>query len=502
MSKKVLILLISVFFCSAVVSAQEVQKSEHHQRAEAEDASGHIGTARYEYIRAFEDYANKGQMQQSVECGVKATSLYYKRDSYYKEGFELLQRIEQTILSKRLPAAQTAALQYLVSKERMQMYVKLNKKDKANAQLDIMESRANASEDAAVKSDMLYNKVICYYNFGQTAKGDEAFKEMAAQLTAQQEYDKVDEAYQTLIDNGRRSNSGKLVDKAYKSYIVWKDSVSALKVAAEIDGLKKQIADGKAQIAERDSSLASRGRVNWVLGILAAILAAVLVLGALTLMRFILLTRKQKETIDMLNENNALKAKFISNISAQLEPTLQKLDSRQPEVKALQDFSSHIQTLSQLDTMPQTAVELEEVQISHFFEELMSQVRDKAKSGVTLAVNAPNLSAKINKEYVSHILLHLLNNATVYTPEGGKITLDYKKRGAHKQQFVVTNTGSNIPEEKREDVFKPFLEVKDLTTGDGLGLPICKQMALKMNGDLSVDPEYTKGTRFLLDLTA
>ena len=43
--------------------------------------------------------------------------------------------------------------------------------------------------------------------------------------------------------------------------------------------------------------------------------------------------------------------------------------------------------------------------------------------------------------------------------------MDFKKRGAHKFQFIVSNTGPVIPEEKREDVFKPFLEVKDLTTG-------------------------------------
>jgi signal transduction histidine kinase len=64
----------------------------------------------------------------------------------------------------------------------------------------------------------------------------------------------------------------------------------------------------------------------------------------------------------------------------------------------------------------------------------------------------------------------------------------------------VANTGEPIPEEKREDVFKPFLEIKDLTEGDGLGLPICKQMALKIKGDLEIDPKFTKGTRFILDL--
>ena len=67
-------------------------------------------------------------------------------------------------------------------------------------------------------------------------------------------------------------------------------------------------------------------------------------------------------------------------------------------------------------------------------------------------------------------------------------------------QFLVTDTGCGIPEEKQESVFKPFSEIKDLTTGDGLGLPICSLMAEKMNGTLSIDREFKHGTRFILEI--
>ena len=217
-------------------------------------------------------------------------------------------------------------------------------------------------------------------------------------------------------------------------------------------------------------------------------------------MRYILLTRKQKKTIRLANESNALKAKFISNMSAQLTPTLKKLDSRIPEVKALQEFSDHVQTLSELENGENTEVELKDTQIPQFCESLMNQIRSKAKNGITLTVNTPNMRANINKEYVSHILLHLLSNAVEYTPAGGSVCLEFKKRGPHSYQFLVSDTGQGIPEDKHEDVFKPFREIRDLTTGDGLGLPICKLMAQKMKGELDIDPKYTKGTRFVLDL--
>ncbi len=498
MNTKFFSLLLSLLFCCAVAHAQEAQKSALQQRAEADNEKGDIASARFHFIRAFEDYAGKGQIRQGVECGTKATALYYK-ENYYKEAFDLLQRIEQAIQSKEQDGSKKAALKYLTVKERLEMYIRMRRSASALDQINAMEVLANAAGDESVKNDLLYNKAIYYYTFGQNAQGNAVFKEMADKLTASKEYDKVDQVYQTLIANGRKAGNANLVAQSYSSYLAWKDSANALKHADEIGALKKQIADNEAAISEKDSSLTSRQLIIIGLCILAAALAAALAIGAVVLLRFIALTRKQKKTIRQANENNALKAKFISNISAQLDPTLQKLDSRAPEVKALMDFSKHIQTLSELENTA-GEVELEETQVQQFCESLADKVRDKVKSGVTLTVNAPSMSAMINQDYVSHILLHLLNNAAEYTPEGGKIWLDYKKRGAHVHQFLVSDTGEGIPEEKREEIFKPFREIRDLTTGDGLGLPICKQMAINMNGDLDIDPEFTKGTRFVLNL--
>ena len=182
--------------------------------------------------------------------------------------------------------------------------------------------------------------------------------------------------------------------------------------------------------------------------------------------------------------------------------TLKKLNPAQPEVKAMQDFSNHIQTLSALENIDGGTLELEDTPILPFCEELVAQVRDQLKTGVNLKADAPKINAPIYKPYVSHILRHLLRNAAIYTPEGGSIWLDFKKRGPHTYQFLVSDTGCGIPEEKQEDVFKPFLEIHDLTMGDGLGLPICRQMAVNMKGDLTIDPSFTKGTRFILELHA
>ena len=483
MNRKFFILLLSVFVCCGFVNAQEASNS------------------RSSYIQAFKDYASKGETRKSVESGVKATSLYYK-DNLYHEAFELLHSIEATIAGSKLDAAGKAGLYYLTTKERLQMYMKMRRVESAKEQLARLETLATQSGDDAVKNDLLYNKTIYYYTFGLNEKGNAVFQEMAAKLTASKDYDKVDEAYKTLIANGKRSNNASLVAQSYGNYIAWKDSADALKHADEMAALKKQIADHEATIADKDSSLTARWATIIGLIILAVALAAGLVAVVMVLLRYMLLTRKQKKTIKLANESNALKAKFISNIAGQLEPTFKKLDSRVPEVKALLDFSSHIQTLSELENKDASEVELEETPIQQFSEELVEHIKDKVRKDVTLSVNVPKMSVSINKEYVAHILQHLLNNAAEYTPEGGTIRMDFKKRSPHAYQYMVSNTGPVIEEEQQEEIFKPFREVRDLTTGDGLGLPICKQMALKMNGDLEIDNSFTKGVRFLLDLHA
>lgn len=101
---------------------------------------------------------------------------------------------------------------------------------------------------------------------------------------------------------------------------------------------------------------------------------------------------------------------------------------------------------------------------------------------------------------VTKILTHLLDNAARYTPEGGRITLAYRKRGANSHQFVVTDSGPGIPASEREGLFKAFSSAHDINDGDRLGLPICALRAEKMGGTLTIDPEVTKGSSFILSI--
>ena len=174
-----------------MVCAQEVEKSDFHKRAEAADSKEHVADARSLYIHAFNDYYKRGQMRQGIGCATKAASLYYSKENLYKEAFDLLHKADDAINSSRnVSQADKAAMHYLVTKERLNMYIKLRKGNSAKDQLNIMESQASQSGDENLKNDLLYTKAIYYYTFGMNAQGNAVFKEMANKLTASKDYDK------------------------------------------------------------------------------------------------------------------------------------------------------------------------------------------------------------------------------------------------------------------------------------------------------------------------
>lgn len=481
--------------------AQE-RGNDFEKQARASLSQKNYIRARYLFLQAYNAFAANEQYAQATECGVQAAALYH-RENYYNEAFDLLYSVERTIIGgEQKTGKEMPALRYPVTRERLRMYIKLRKTASAKEQLSKLEGWAKAAKVDSLSTNLLYTQANYYYTFGMNAQGDQAFKHLVEQYAQQADYDKAEACYQELIGMSRRSGNTSMMARAYSNYMAWHDSIANIKAQQAYNALKTQYDSSLQTIGEKDDALAARRYTIVGLCILAAILAGALVLGGIVLLRFIALNRKQQKSIRTLNEHLALKTQFISHISAQMQPTLDTLDANLPAVQALQAFTAHIEELSALEDTLGEPYELEETNVATFCERVADEVRSQVQEGVTLTVNAPKLNVRINAEHVSKVLRHLLLNAAKHTPAEGKIWLDFKKRGAHTHQFVVTDTGCGIAEDSRANLFKPFNAVRDLTQGDGLGLPICSLEATKMNGSLTLDPSYNKGARFILELHA
>lgn len=486
-----------VLLCVASLAVSAAESKGDRLRATADrclEQKDYI-PARYHYLQAFNAYAGENELPKAVDAGVKAAALYH-RENYFKEAFELLGKVDAVIDLNS--DGKTTKLHYAPARERLEMYLKLKNAARARESLDQM--KAAAVGDSAKVPELLLQEADYYYAFGNNAKGDEAVNKLIALYENSQDYDSADNCYRQLIDRATASKNTRLLNRTYARYNHWSDSIKTIRTEANLKAAKNEIVLRDETIAERDHTISVKTGVIITLSIIIAILAAALVVGGVILARFMLLSRKLRRMLDTAIEHNELKTSFIHNISAQMAPTLDTLDPKLPAVGALKNFASDVQELSDLESTINEPYELEDVNIINFCDELVREVTPYLAPDVTLAVNAPKMTGRFNAEATASILSHLLFNAARHTPAGGKITIEYKKRGAKSSQFIITDTGCGIDEDKREKLFRPFTELHDLTKGDALGLPICSLRAQKLNGSLSIDSTYNKGARFILDL--
>ncbi len=117
---------------------------------------------------------------------------------------------------------------------------------------------------------------------------------------------------------------------------------------------------------------------------------------------------------------------------------------------------------------------------------------------------APSLKTiHADKEKVTSCLVNLLGNAIKYTPAGGEIRLMAEQMETH-LAIAVEDTGIGIAEEELPKIFERFYRCQDERVndveGNGLGLAFCMEVARLHGGELAVDSQLNKGSRFTLSL--
>lgn len=66
--------------------------------------------------------------------------------------------------------------------------------------------------------------------------------------------------------------------------------------------------------------------------------------------------------------------------------------------------------------------------------------------------------------------------------------------------FIVEDTGTGLPDDADELLYKPFIKIDNLSEGLDLGLPLSKRHALSLGGDLVYDRDYHNGCRFIVEM--
>jgi|GEM_PF-761687 len=104
-----------------------------------------------------------------------------------------------------------------------------------------------------------------------------------------------------------------------------------------------------------------------------------------------------------------------------------------------------------------------------------------------------------DKGRVGQVIDNLCGNAIKFTSLG-LVTLEVTKGVGDTIEFVVTDTGPGIPEERQADIFEPFQRLNASAPGAGLGLAISSRLATSMGGELRLRGSSPEGSIFVLSL--
>jgi signal transduction histidine kinase len=114
----------------------------------------------------------------------------------------------------------------------------------------------------------------------------------------------------------------------------------------------------------------------------------------------------------------------------------------------------------------------------------------------------PDLPVCGNLVQLQQVILNLILNATDamshLAPSERRIAIATRKRADGFRELAISDRGPGLSPEMRAEAFKPFVSTK--AKGLGLGLAICRSIALAHGGTLKFDEHQTNGARVILAL--
>lgn len=238
-----------------------------------------------------------------------------------------------------------------------------------------------------------------------------------------------------------------------------------------------------------------------------------------------------QRTIDELRSRDELKTQFLSNISHDLRTPLAAIithaeilrDGMLGELNTKQRdsvagiLSGGHQLLDMIDeilTYVRTASDQINLVRTYFsLPELADQVRVLNQAlAATKRITIERLNGDdlppiyADRDKIKHVLANLIGNAIKFTNDGGRVWIQFSRRGANGESVCVEvgDTGRGIASNHHELIFREFAQVDASPSrphhGTGLGLAIARKLVELHFGSIWVESELGSGSRFFFSL--
>ncbi|MCX8015670.1 MAG: cell wall metabolism sensor histidine kinase WalK [candidate division WOR-3 bacterium] len=155
---------------------------------------------------------------------------------------------------------------------------------------------------------------------------------------------------------------------------------------------------------------------------------------------------------------------------------------------------------------PERKLEIEPINLKEMLDNIKKvfnkQIKEK-KIKLLIAIEDDAQFMSGDAFLIEQMFNNLLDNAIKYNVENGKINVSIS-RFDNNIKIVIEDTGIGIAQEHLDRIFERFYVVDKSRSrklgGTGLGLAIVKHIVLSHNGEIKVESEVGKGTRFIITL--
>jgi len=191
----------------------------------------------------------------------------------------------------------------------------------------------------------------------------------------------------------------------------------------------------------------------------------------------------------------------LAGISGAIQVLAEDFDANDPRREVIEDVIKEIERLDKsIRELLHYAKPPDPIRLStdvySLMERLMSVISLQAKKQhiiIHLEIVPETLSTYLDPELFQQVFLNIALNAIQSMPSGGELRISVRKE-SNMVVFSFSDSGTGIPDNIMDNIFKPFYTTKQ--GGTGLGLSISKKIVEQHGGTITIESAQGKGSTF------